>query len=347
MRNKKLLLPLTVLLGLMPLCAFADPGPKELVQRVQQNYGKILSLEGIFTRTFTARGMKTQVMSVKYSYKTGRQMLRQLKSDDYDKADGAYEYHVNRKLSTKRPVVADDLYYLPYTGLVVMAPTVIDSYDLTMEGSETVGSEKAWLVKGVNRTQKNSNIHVVWKIGDGSGAVVEVDVFDGGNHLAQVATVNYSKVKGVYIPIQVSEDYRGKILHSQFIYNYSNSLMDTSLGQDQIAENPTSTPSSSPTAITGLVQNVLAAPNVSKGGEPVHIHFTLGNSATVRLGIFTISGEQVYSTTESGTRGVNVLTWDVQNKARQAVATGLYIYALQVDDGNSHQTLHGKILILH
>jgi hypothetical protein len=109
----------------------------------------------------------------------------------------------------------------------------------------------------------------------------------------------------------------------------------------------TSTPTPTATVYGGLLQTVFAGPNVSHG-EPVNIHFTLGESAQVTLAIYTTLGEKVYSTSVQGSQGVNNLIWEVNNQARSAVSSGLYVYVLQVKgDSGQSTTKTGKIAILH
>jgi hypothetical protein len=96
----------------------------------------------------------------------------------------------------------------------------------------------------------------------------------------------------------------------------------------------------------GLIQSVVAAPNVSRDGDNVRINFALIRSAQITLSILALSGELVYQTEVSGTQGVNSLIWEFRNQTRQAVASGLYLYVLRADDGTSTQTARGKIAVI-
>jgi hypothetical protein len=111
-----------------------------------------------------------------------------------------------------------------------------------------------------------------------------------------------------------------------------------------ITPTPTVTPTATPG--NGLVQNVVAAPNLVRGNQPIKIQFNLNHPAMVHLSIFTLTGEQVFTTTVTGNAGANTLTWEANNLARQSVASGLYVYVLQVDDGTSHQNTTGKVVII-
>jgi hypothetical protein len=112
---------------------------------------------------------------------------------------------------------------------------------------------------------------------------------------------------------------------------------------------PTPTPveSFTPTPVTLMsVSSVVAAPNMSDGHEPIHFLVSLSQPSKISLKLFTIFGEKVYETQEMGTAGLNTLVWQAQNDSRQAVASGLYLYVVQIGEG---QTVlkSGKILIIH
>jgi hypothetical protein len=101
-----------------------------------------------------------------------------------------------------------------------------------------------------------------------------------------------------------------------------------------------------PTVGTALLANVVAAPNLSDGQVPVRFLFTLGESAKVKLALFTITGEEVYKTETQGQAGNNSLIWPLENQARQTVASGLYFYVLRVESGTVALTRTGKIAVI-
>lgn len=110
---------------------------------------------------------------------------------------------------------------------------------------------------------------------------------------------------------------------------------------------PTPVPTAIPTPDTrSLVQSVVAGPNVSNDQQPIRFFLKLNKPAKVVLSIFALTGEKVYSTQAQGNQGLNTLIWEAQNNAGSAVASGLYIYVLQVDDGTEKETRTGKIVIL-
>ena len=64
------------------------------------------------------------------------------------------------------------------------------------------------------------------------------------------------------------------------------------------------------------------------------------------MSLFTITGEKVYGAQIQGRAGDNTMTWDLENKARQAVASGLYFYVLRVEDGPVELTRTEKIAVI-
>jgi len=57
-------------------------------------------------------------------------------------------------------------------------------------------------------------------------------------------------------------------------------------------------------------------------------------------------GEHVLEKEASGNLGLNVLTWDLKNFSGRSVASGLYLYSLEVDDGSEKVRKIGKIAII-
>jgi hypothetical protein len=92
--------------------------------------------------------------------------------------------------------------------------------------------------------------------------------------------------------------------------------------------------------------SVVAAPNISKSGEPVRFLVESPQPATLHLALYTIAGEEVYQTTLSGNAGLNILTWPLENQSSGPVASGLYIYALSVGEGGRTSRMTGKVLVV-
>ena len=96
----------------------------------------------------------------------------------------------------------------------------------------------------------------------------------------------------------------------------------------------------------GLVRSVAMGPNISNGQQPIRFLVNLDRSAKIELGILALTGERVFTEQILGTQGLNTLVWEAQNNAGSTVASGLYLYYLQVDDGVGQETRSGKIVIL-
>lgn len=104
------------------------------------------------------------------------------------------------------------------------------------------------------------------------------------------------------------------------------------------AENP---------AARGLIQSLVAAPNISNGEEPVNFLLNLNSPAQVDLTLYNIAGEKVFSIQTREAQGKSSIPWDIQNNAGGRVASGLYIYYLKAEGEGSTQTRTGKVLIIH
>jgi DNA-binding beta-propeller fold protein YncE len=110
---------------------------------------------------------------------------------------------------------------------------------------------------------------------------------------------------------------------------------------------PTSTPTISPTSTPNASYFVVAAPNVSRNREPIKFLVNLEKPMKVDLKLFDISGEQVFEEFIQGNGGVNTLSWNLANGMGSQVASGLYIYVLEAEDGISTETQRGKVAVLH
>jgi DNA-binding beta-propeller fold protein YncE len=120
------------------------------------------------------------------------------------------------------------------------------------------------------------------------------------------------------------------------------------MGTPTTSLTPTLTPTFTvtPTSTVGSLA-VVAAPNISRNGQSIKFMVSLPKAAQIRLSLFTLLGEQVCQISVQDNIGFNNVYWNLQNQAGQAVASGLYLYALEVDDGSSRQRLTGKVVIIH
>jgi hypothetical protein len=111
-------------------------------------------------------------------------------------------------------------------------------------------------------------------------------------------------------------------------------------------DSPTVEPSPTATPSNSLLQSVVAAPNVSNNGQPIRFQVTLTQPASLRLDLYSVSGELVYETKISGQTGLNTIQWGLKNQSFESVASGLYLYVLQID-GAGEEVRQGKVIILH
>ncbi|HTC20975.1 MAG TPA: hypothetical protein VK859_09015, partial [bacterium] len=112
-------------------------------------------------------------------------------------------------------------------------------------------------------------------------------------------------------------------------------------------ETPTSTPTASPTVGNGLLQAVVAEPNISREGKPIKLVVNLSEPAKINLTIVSLAGEVIYRDSLDGETGTNSLPWQLENQIHDTVASGLYIYLLQVNSRTSVATKTGKVVVLH
>lgn len=98
---------------------------------------------------------------------------------------------------------------------------------------------------------------------------------------------------------------------------------------------------------TGLVLSLAAAPNISRHEEPILFNIELGEPARFTLSLFALTGEKIFSKQAEGTAGKNQISWDLLNNNASQVASGLYIYYLEVSGSSSEQTRTGKIAVIH
>jgi hypothetical protein len=104
---------------------------------------------------------------------------------------------------------------------------------------------------------------------------------------------------------------------------------------------------SSPTPEGHPAPIVRAAPNISFDNEPIHFQLSLNSPALVKLTLFSITGEKIFTTERQADAGNSSLIWNIQNNGGQVVASGLYIYLLNITGMGIDQTLSGKVLVLH
>jgi hypothetical protein len=124
-------------------------------------------------------------------------------------------------------------------------------------------------------------------------------------------------------------------------------------------EGPTLTPTYTPLATSTLsatptptqipvnALQVVAEPNISRGGQPVQFKVLVGEDTRVQLVIYDMLGEQVYTAEIQVQPGLTALNWPVVNNQNIGIASGMYIYVIREGYGAQPRTVKGKVVIIH
>jgi len=112
-------------------------------------------------------------------------------------------------------------------------------------------------------------------------------------------------------------------------------------------QEPTITPTEvhQPSGLTIL--KAKAVPNISTNGAAIQFEINLEGQARIELSLYTITGELVYRTEASESTGIQRIPWTLQNQSGNQVASGIYIYLLQVSKGEEVLKKTGKVLVIH
>jgi len=74
---------------------------------------------------------------------------------------------------------------------------------------------------------------------------------------------------------------------------------------------------------------------------------TLGQPGEIQLRLFAVTGEKVYQTMFQGSTGKNNFDWLLEDQAGSSVASGLYVYSVQIQDGSATDQFTGKVVVVH
>ncbi len=88
-------------------------------------------------------------------------------------------------------------------------------------------------------------------------------------------------------------------------------------------------------------------PNLSRNGELVQFRINLEAAARITLRVFALTGEEVYSVSQQGQAGANNLWWNLENQAGSNLASGLYLYRVEVEGVAGSFFKTGKVVLLH
>ncbi len=91
---------------------------------------------------------------------------------------------------------------------------------------------------------------------------------------------------------------------------------------------------------------VIAAPSISRNGEPIRFRMELDRTVGIKLGLYSLDGEEVFRSSVVGKPGENILTWNIQNTAGNPVASGLYVAVVRVEDGAGSRKKTVKVVVL-
>ena len=91
---------------------------------------------------------------------------------------------------------------------------------------------------------------------------------------------------------------------------------------------------------------MVLAPNISRDGEPVEFRVRLAHPASLKLTLYTLLGEKLKQITAAGNAGGNTLEWDLNNSTGSQVASGLYIYVLEMDGPTGPIQRMGKVIVM-
>jgi hypothetical protein len=94
-----------------------------------------------------------------------------------------------------------------------------------------------------------------------------------------------------------------------------------------------------------LLENVINFPNPNYGGE-VTFRFTLKEEALLKLKIYNLAGELVYSTKIEGVEGKNDFLWEGKNSEGAKIASGLYIYRVEAKGASRSESCLKKLVII-
>ena len=93
-------------------------------------------------------------------------------------------------------------------------------------------------------------------------------------------------------------------------------------------------------------------PLVRSRGDKAHFSFETNQAGTAewRLSVYTVDGALVYSASGQAERDRQAnsqsATWNLRNGSGQAVASGIYVFKLEIDDGNSVFRKTGRMLVV-
>jgi len=81
-------------------------------------------------------------------------------------------------------------------------------------------------------------------------------------------------------------------------------------------------------------------------GQPVQIIIPLDGPAQVKVTVYSLTGEQIWTTRFKGTSGDNTVVWEGVNRAREAVSSGLYVVMVEIQRGSKHDLYTLRVALI-
>ncbi|MFH1783674.1 MAG: FlgD immunoglobulin-like domain containing protein [bacterium] len=96
---------------------------------------------------------------------------------------------------------------------------------------------------------------------------------------------------------------------------------------------------------TTFQETVYVYPNPAKSGQATFA-YTLSRASNVKLEVYSLMGELVYSSSKDDVSGDRTWVWNCKNDGGGDVATGLYLYKLTVKEGSNTYETTKKLIIV-
>ncbi|MBU1487835.1 T9SS type A sorting domain-containing protein, partial [bacterium] len=93
-------------------------------------------------------------------------------------------------------------------------------------------------------------------------------------------------------------------------------------------------------------ETVFAYPNPVRGDGPVTFQYSLPNEGQITIKVFTLTGDLVYKESFFSQKGQRTRSWNLENNKGKSLATGLYIYSIEMDDGSTNKSVIKKLAII-
>lgn len=94
------------------------------------------------------------------------------------------------------------------------------------------------------------------------------------------------------------------------------------------------------------LEEAYVCPNPIKGVDTAQFVVNLNGNSTVRLRIYNVLGELVCDRSEARPGGVQNLPWNLKNDWGQKLASGIYVYRLDVADGSGERNITKKLVLI-